>query len=63
MLFTRKQLLQLLLPLMVEQLLTATVGIADSMMAVSYTHLDVYKRQAMDKTRQQMGIVIQNKYV
>ncbi len=32
MLFTRKQLLQLLLPLMVEQLLTATVGIADSMM-------------------------------
>ena len=32
MLFTRKQLLQLLIPLMVEQLLTATVGIADSMM-------------------------------
>lgn len=32
MLFTRKQILQLLIPLMVEQLLTATVGIADSMM-------------------------------
>ncbi len=32
MLFTRKQILQLLIPLMVEQLFTATVGIADSMM-------------------------------
>ena len=46
-LFSQKELLVLAVPLLVEQLLEVTVGLADTMMAVSYTHLDVYKRQGL----------------
>ena len=44
-LFTGGALKKLILPLIIEQTLTITVGMADTVMAVSYTHLDVYKRQ------------------
>ena len=42
-LFSRAAIRRLILPLIVEQFLAVTVGMADT--AVSYTHLDVYKRQ------------------
>ena len=49
-LFSDKELRLLIVPLIIEQILAITVGMADTMMisyagAVSYTHLDVYKRQ------------------
>ena len=64
--FSNRSLKKLILPLIMEQILAMTVGMADTMMissageasisgvalvdmvnylAVSYTHLDVYKRQ------------------
>ena len=39
LLFSQRELLLLVGPLLVEQLLEVTVGMADTMMAVSYTHL------------------------
>ena len=39
MLFDNKALKKLIIPLVVEQLLVITVGFADTVMAVSYTHL------------------------
>ena len=66
--FTRKDLMKLLAPLIVEQILAVLVGMVDVMMVaavgeaavsgvslvdsisvltVSYTHLDVYKRQGL----------------
>ena len=44
--FSRKQLVKLLIPLIIEQFMNVLVGMVDVVMAVSYTHLDVYKRQA-----------------
>lgn len=35
MMFTNKQLRQLIIPLMIEQLLTVTVGMADTLMIAS----------------------------
>ena len=48
-LFTQSQLLKLTWPLLVEQFLAVTVGMADTMM-VSRCGEDVYKRQAMSST-------------
>ena len=44
-LFDNRALVALIIPLIIEQFLAVLVGMADSIMAVSYTHLDVYKRQ------------------
>ena len=43
--FSGRDLRKLLIPLIIEQVLMSFMGMADTMMAVSYTHLDVYKRQ------------------
>ena len=47
--FSNRALKEMIVPLFFEQLLVMLVGIADtfvvSFVAVSYTHLDVYKRQ------------------
>ena len=43
--FTNRDLRNLIVPLFVEQFLLMLVGLADTFVAVSYTHLDVYKRQ------------------
>ena len=37
--FTNQDLKRLILPLIVEQILAVSVGMVDTMMAVSYTHL------------------------
>ena len=44
-LLTNKDLKKLIIPLIIEQILAVSVGMVDTIMAVSYTHLDVYKRQ------------------
>ena len=40
-----RKLLALLIPMVVQNLMNALVSASDALMAVSYTHLDVYKRQ------------------
>ena len=47
--FTNKMIADLLIPVVLEQLLNSIMGTADTMMAVSYTHLDVYKRQVSQR--------------
>ena len=37
--------LKLAIPMMIQNGITNMVGLIDNVMAVSYTHLDVYKRQ------------------
>ena len=45
-LFDNKKMAALLIPLAIDQLLNSFMGTVDTLVAVSYTHLDVYKRQA-----------------
>ena len=43
MLFSGKDLRKLIIPLMFEQLLAVLVGLVDTLMAVSYTHLRAHE--------------------
>ena len=47
MLFSKKDLQKLIIPLMFEQLLAVSVGMVDTLMAVSYTHLGRHGNNAV----------------
>ena len=42
-----RQLITVGIPVLIQQLIVVGLNLVDTIMAVSYTHLDVYKRQVL----------------